>query len=113
MIKPSPSAVRIAADRTIDSGLQNLFEWFLVVANTGELSLEEVMSYELSPFPPALFDSINVFIKADKPQLAHAISEHAPDGILDFCTRDRETRPRRWFLTSSDTVEKKEKATVQ
>jgi len=76
------SAVTIAPDRTIDSGL--LFERFLVVAKTGELSLEEVMSYELSPFPPALFDSINVFRKADKPQLAHAISEHAPDGILDF-----------------------------
>src|SRR6218665_2835668 len=40
------------------------------------------MSYELSHFPPALFDSINVFRKADKPQLAHAISEHARDGIL-------------------------------
>src|SRR6218665_2890499 len=76
------SAVRIAADRTIDSGL--LFERFLVVAKTGELLLEEVMRYELSPFPPALFDSINVFRKADKPQLAHAISEHARDGILDL-----------------------------
>src|SRR6218665_1511481 len=42
------------------------------------------VSYELSPFPSALFGSINVFRKADKPQLAHAISEHAPDGILDF-----------------------------
>ena len=53
------SAVTVAPDRTIDSGL--LFERFLVVAKTGERSLEEVMSYELSPFPPALFDSINVF----------------------------------------------------
>src|SRR6218665_3662722 len=52
--KDKPSAVRIAADRTIDSGLRNLFERFLVVAKTGELLLEEVMSYELSPFPPAL-----------------------------------------------------------
>src|SRR6218665_610878 len=42
------------------------------------------VSYELSPFPSALFDSINVVRKADKPQLAHAISEHASDGIVDF-----------------------------
>src|SRR6218665_18664 len=42
------SAVTIGPDRTIDSGL--IFERFLVVAKTGELSLEEVRSYELSPF---------------------------------------------------------------
>jgi len=72
----------LAPDRTIDSGL--LFERFLVVGKTGELSLEEVRSYEFSPFPPALFDSINVFRKADKPQPAHANSEHTPDGILYF-----------------------------
>src|SRR6218665_1762279 len=49
-------AERIASDRTIYSVL--LFQRFLVVATTGELSLEEVMSYELCPLPPALFDSI-------------------------------------------------------
>lgn len=31
------------------------------------------MNYELSPFPPALFEARNIFRKADKPQLAHAI----------------------------------------
>jgi len=46
--------------------------------------LDEVMSYKLCPFPPALFDSTNVFRKSDKPQLAHAVSEHERDGILDF-----------------------------
>ena len=41
------------------------------------------MRYELSPFPPALFEARNVFRKADKPQLAHAIRDHASDAMLD------------------------------
>ena len=41
------------------------------------------MCYELSPFPPALFEAGNIFRKADKPQLAHAICDHASDAILD------------------------------
>ena len=36
------------------------------------------MSYELSVFPPSLFEARNIFRKADKPQLAHA--------IVDFST---------------------------
>jgi len=42
------------------------------------------MSYELSPFPPALLEARNVFWKADKPQLVSAICDHARDAILDF-----------------------------
>jgi len=45
--------------------------------------LDEVLSYKLCPFPPALFHSTHVFKKSDKPQLVHAVSEHARDGILD------------------------------
>jgi 5'-3' exonuclease len=69
------SAVKVAPDRTIDPAL--LFQRFLVVSKTGELSLEEVMDYELSPFPPALFEARHIFRKADKPQLAHAIIDHS------------------------------------
>ena len=77
------SSIKVAPDRTIDSAL--LFQRFLIVSQTGELSLEEVMHYELSPFPPALIEAGNVFRKADKPQLAHAICicHHASDAILD------------------------------
>ena len=69
------SAVKVAPEQTIDPAL--LFQRFLVVSKTGELSLQEVMSYELSPFPPALFEARSVFRKADKPQLAHAIIDHS------------------------------------
>ncbi len=69
------SAIKIAPEQTIDPAL--LFQRFLVVSKTGELSLQDVMSYELSPFPPALFEARNIFRKADKPQLAHAIVDHS------------------------------------
>ena len=68
------SAVKIAPDRTIDPAL--LFQRFLVVSRSGDLSLEKVLSYELSTFPPALFETRSILRKADKPQLAQAIQDH-------------------------------------
>ena len=56
------SAVNIAPDRTIDPAL--LFQRFLVVSRSGDLSLGEVLSYELSPFPPALFEARNILTKS-------------------------------------------------
>ena len=72
--------LRLLQIRTTDSAL--LFQRFFVVSKTEDLSLKEVMSYELSPFPPALFEARNVFRKADKPQLGSAIRDHARDAIL-------------------------------
>jgi len=43
------SVVNIAPDHTIDPAV--LFQRFLVVSRSGDLSLGEVLSYELSPFP--------------------------------------------------------------
>ena len=74
------SAVKIAADRTIDPAL--LFQRFLVVSRTGDLSLDNVLSYELSPFPPALFETRNILRKADKPQLSQAIRDSSSDAVL-------------------------------
>ena len=68
------TAIQVAPDRTIDPSL--LFERFLVVSRTGDLSLQEVMTYELSPFPPSLFEGNKILRKADKPQLAQAINDH-------------------------------------
>ena len=51
------SSVKVAPERTIDPGL--LFQRFLVVSKLGVLSLEDVMKYGLSPFPPALI-SLNL-----------------------------------------------------
>ena len=57
------SAVKIAPDRTIDPAL--LFQYFLVVSMSGDLSLEEVLTYELSPYLPVLFETRNILRKAD------------------------------------------------
>ena len=71
------SAVTIAPDRTTDPAF--LFQRFLVVSRSGDLSLEEVLTFELSPYPLALFETRNILRKADKPQLAQAIRDHAAD----------------------------------
>ena len=75
------SAVKVAHEKSIDSAL--LFQRFLVVSKSGDLSQEEVMNYELSPFPPALFEARNIFQKANKPQLGHAVCDYAQDAMLD------------------------------
>lgn len=41
-------AVKVAPDRPIDSSL--LFQRFMIVSQTTDLSLDEVKYYELSPF---------------------------------------------------------------
>ena len=46
-------------------------EWRAI--KTEDLSLKEIMSYELGPVPPALLEARNVFWKADKQQLASVI----------------------------------------
>ena len=73
------SSVVVAPDRTIDPTL--LFQRFLVVSQTGDLSLEEVMNFELSPYPLSLFEDNKILRKADKPQLAHAISDHCTKAL--------------------------------
>ena len=59
----------------ISSGL--LFQRVLVVSKLGVLSLEDVMKYELSPFPPALFKERKVLRKPVKLQLANATTDYA------------------------------------
>ena len=49
------------------------------MSRSGDLSFGDVLSYELSPFPPALFEAKNILRKANKPQLAQAIRDHATD----------------------------------
>ena len=68
-------ALKIAPDRSIDPNL--LFQRYIVVSRMGGVDLEEVMSYELSPFPPALFEGKHVLRRPDKASLAHAVTDHA------------------------------------
>ena len=70
----SASTIRIAKTRAIDSAL--LFQRFLVVSQTAELSLDKIMSYKLSPYPQALFEAKHVLWKTDKAKLMHALKTH-------------------------------------
>ncbi len=54
----STRSVTVDKERGIDPAL--LFQRFLVVSQSGDLCLEEVMKYELSPYPPSLFEGNNL-----------------------------------------------------
>ena len=80
----------VTPDKVIGPAL--LFQRFLVVSQIKHyiiLSLEDVMGYELSPFPPALFEAINVFRKPDKPQraISHAITDHLSSSTSEDITK--------------------------
>ena len=44
-----------------------------MVSQSGDLCLDDVMKYELSPYPPALCEEKYLVQKADKAQLLDAI----------------------------------------
>ena len=71
--------MKVTPERTVDPGL--LFQRFLVVSQLGVLSLKDVLKYELSPFPPALFEARKVHRKPDKPQLANAITDYVTKSV--------------------------------
>ena len=64
----SDRKVKVSEDRTIDPAL--LFQRFLVVSQTGDLRLDDVMSYELCPYPMSLFEGKDILRHPDKPWLA-------------------------------------------
>ena len=55
----------------------------LIVSKTGVLLLDEVLGYELSPFPAVLFKIRNVFCKPDKAKLSHSITGHSKEVGVD------------------------------
>lgn len=73
-------AVKFTADRIICPGL--LFQRFIILSQSGELSLHEVMKHELSAFPPSLLEAKNQLRPPDKPALLKAIRNHASSAVL-------------------------------
>ena len=71
----SAEAVKVTEERTIDPAL--LFQRFLVVSQIGDLSVGEVMQYELSAHPPSLFEAKHQLRKPDKPALLEAIRSYS------------------------------------
>lgn len=68
----SKSSIKlIGCDSTIDSAL--LFQRLIVLANSSNIQLEDCKEYELCAYPPALFESPSLLLKANKPQLKNTI----------------------------------------
>ena len=66
--------MEVSADCSIDPAL--LFQRFLIVSQTGNIRLDDVMSYELCLYPMSLFEGKGFLRQADKPQLAEAIRNY-------------------------------------
>ena len=47
------------------------------MSQTGDLQVDEMMHYELSPYPMSLIEANNILCQLDKPQLAEAIKNYA------------------------------------
>lgn len=67
-------AIEVTKDKTTDLSL--LLQRFVLVSQSGGLSLAEVMAHELSPYPPLLFEAKNKLLQSDKAQLCDALKEH-------------------------------------
>jgi hypothetical protein len=65
--------IKVSKNHTIDPSL--LFQRFLVVSQSGELNLDDIMRYELSPYPLSLFDEKYLMRKPNKAQLQEALSD--------------------------------------
>ena len=73
-VKTLPSTRAVIADKERGIDLVLLFKKrFLVVPQSGDLYLEELMKYELLPYPPSLFEGKNLLRKPDKAPLLHAV----------------------------------------
>jgi len=59
----SSKNVNVSADRSIDPAL--LFQRFVVVSQTGDLRLDDVMSYELCPYPTQIYLLVLLLFHAD------------------------------------------------
>jgi len=59
---------------------QLLFQRLLAIgkAHTDENDIDQLLQYELSPSPPALFDEYGLLIQARKTQLAESLSQTLP-----------------------------------
>ena len=67
------SAIRVAPDQTID---------FALLFPNRRDSIRGGYALRAEFIPPPFFESRDIFRKADKPQLGHAIYEHGSDAIL-------------------------------
>ena len=85
-VKPLASTRAVTVDKvTRHRSSATVSEIVLVVSQSGDICLEEVVKCELSTYPPSLFEGKNLIRKHDKAPLLHAVRHHATlsnDAIL-------------------------------
>lgn len=84
VLMDSKSTLKLNDEETVKIDPQLLFQR-LVIAGTQAEQLPEALEYELCGYPPALFETRNVLLPANKPQLAKPIWDVATavDGPKD------------------------------
>lgn len=70
-------SLKVAKDEVVQIDPQLLFQR-LIITGTQEGQLKEAFRYELCSYPPSLFETKDVLLTANKPQLAHAIWDAVP-----------------------------------
>ena len=70
---PCASKVKIKDGTSTDPAL--LFQRFIYFTKTGDISMFDVIGYELCPYPPALFESTILMLEADEPALATTLRQ--------------------------------------
>ena len=80
-------SITVSEDRSIDRAL--LFQRLLALSKSGNNSLNEVLTHDLSPYPPALFEANNLMLQADKTKLqadkTKLIDKRSCDIPVYFC----------------------------
>ena len=70
------SKTKIGKNNKIDIDPTLLFQRLLVIANASTVSPNDVFSYELESYPPAIFETPILLRKADKSKIIEAIRNH-------------------------------------
>ena len=76
------------------------------MSRTGHLSLEEVMRYDLSPYPSPLFEDKKILRKANKPQQAQTIDDHCNKIPSSEATSDAIQKTERYVLDGGSLLRK-------
>lgn len=80
----SEETVSINKECTVKIDVSLLFQRLIIATSQGVVDLEEALKHELSPYPPALFESQTAFRSVQKSQIMHCIMDHCKDKLLQL-----------------------------
>ena len=87
-VKTMSSKTKIDKKNEIEIDPALLFQRLLVVANASTISPNDVFSYELCSYPPAIFESSIMLRKGDKPKIVESIVNHVSSTLTNTECKD-------------------------